>query len=1098
MRHPEFMRSMSRAIIYVLLLAIMLSCGKKEGDLFSNPNPSETGITFSNALTPNEDVNILDYLYFYNGGGLAIGDVNGDELPDVFFSGNQVKNKLYINKGNLKFEDITDEAGVAGNSTWNTGAIMGDVNGDGLLDIYVCAVVGINGFIGHNELYINNGLDASKKVSFTEASAEYGLDFDSYSSSAAFLDFDLDGDLDIYLLNHAVHTTESYGTAEIRKKRNYQTGDKLLRNDNGKFIDVSEEAGIYGGVNGYGLGIAVSDFNQDGYPDIFVGNDFHEDDYYYLNNGDGTFSESLRDYFGHTSRFSMGNDVTDINHDGFPDLISLDMLPEDEKILKSSEGSDDMQTQRLRIERFGYHYQYSRNMLFINRPGSTYAETALQSGIAATDWSWSALFADYDQDGEQDLFISNGIKKRPNDLDYINFLSSDQIKKKINSTKLVDEQALEMMPNGAVHNYIFQGSGTGSFTDKSKSWIASDSLISGASAYADLDLDGDIDIITNNTDAPATVYENKTNDKANYLKIRFTYKEKNKLGIGSKVFIYQDRKVQYKELYTVRGFQASSEPIIHFGLNTNETVDSLKVIWPDKTYQTLTKVTANQTLTISQNKERPFDYSSLFPENKFIFEKVKHSLGIHFLHQEDRYLDFNRQKLMPYQIGDRGPATAVGDLNDDGRDDIFFGGSKYIPSTVFIQTDSAFVKTEIPQISKDSIKEDITAIIADFDSDHKNDLFIGTGGADFFDEMNPLLDTYYQKQEGSFKIAGLPDYFENASVIKPFDYDSDGDLDVFVGSQSVTNDFGKTPISILLENQGGEFRIIENEALSKAGMVTDAEWSDFNNDGTEDLILVGEWMQPKFFKNEQGKLSEVKMFDASLNGLWQAIIPFDIDKDGDLDYLLGNWGSNSKFKASKRSPLKMYYSDFDDNGNTETVVAIEKNGQYYPIDDFNALSSQMNFLRKKFVSYKDFAGKSIEEVFTKEKLKEARILTVSELQSGYLENSDGKFTFIPFQSELQVAPIMAFLSFDFDHDGNHEVLAAGNYFGVKPYHGKLDSFSGAMIKSKNEVLLGHTIGLDLVNRSVRNLNTISFNKRPYLLVTFNNDKAQLYSLKLLQ
>jgi len=432
---------MKKELIFGLVFILIYGCGEKEGELFEILNPEKTGLAFVNTLTETDDLNILDYLYFYNGGGVAVGDINNDNLPDIFFSGNQVKNKLYLNKGNLQFEDITNKAGVQGNSAWNTGSVMADINGDGLLDIYVCAVVGIKGLEGHNELYINNGKSSVGEITFTESSAEFGLDFDSYSSSAAFLDFDLDGDLDMYLLNHAVHTQESYQNADLRLKRNFQTGDKLLRNDGQKFVDVSEEAGIYGGANGYGLGIAISDFNLDGWPDIYISNDFHEDDYYYLNNGNGTFKECLKDYFGHTSRFSMGNDVSDINHDGFPDILSLDMLPEDEKVLKSSQGDVDLQITRLQKE-YGYHHQFSRNMLQLNQ-GDQFSELGLQSGIAATDWSWSSLFADYNQDGQQDVFISTGIPKRPNDLDYINFVSSDQIRNKIDNTKLVDREALE-------------------------------------------------------------------------------------------------------------------------------------------------------------------------------------------------------------------------------------------------------------------------------------------------------------------------------------------------------------------------------------------------------------------------------------------------------------------------------------------------------------------------------------------------------------------------------------------------------------------------------------------------------------------------------
>ena len=1082
---------MNRVVLILGTVFMLVGCQKKEGTLFSNPSPEKTGISFNNTLTPTEDVNILDYLYFYNGGGVAVGDVNGDELPDIYFSGNQVKNKLFVNKGNLNFEDVTETAGVEGNSSWNTGTVMADVNGDGLLDIYVCAVVGINGMFGHNELFINNG-----NGTFTESAAKYGLDFDSYSSSAAFLDFDLDGDLDMYLLNHAVHTQESYGPSEVRKKRNYQTGDKLLRNDNGKFIDVSESAGIYGGINGFGLGIAISDFNQDGYPDIFVGNDFHEDDYYYLNNGNGTFTESLRQYFGHSSRFSMGNDVGDINNDGWPDIISLDMLPEDEKILKSSEGADDVQTQRMRKERFNYHYQYSRNMLFINRKRAPFAETALLSGVAATDWSWSALFGDYDQDGLQDIFVSNGIIKRPNDLDFINFASNEQIKKKLNNTKLVDPQALKLMPSGAIQNYIFKGSNDLVFKNMSGEWISNDTIISGATAMADFDLDGDLDLITNNSNQDATLYVNKTNSEAHFLKIKFKYEKQNTYALGTKVYSYHNGHLQFKEMYTARGFQSSSEPFIHFGYGNAEKVDSLKIIWPDKTYQILKNISVNQTLTIAPENTMPFDYPLSNDSKPTIFEKVKGNLGLEFTHIEDRYTDFDRQKLIPYQLSDRGPATAVGDLNNDGKEDVFFGGSKYIPSKIFLQKDTCFIETNFTQISKDSIKEDIDAVIVDLNSDGKNDLILASGGADFFNEMSPLLDSYYIQKNDTFEMVPLPEYFENGSIIKPHDFDSDGDLDLFIGSQSVSNDFGKIPNSVLLKNNNGSFEIIENSGLEKLGMITDAVWQDFDMDGSKDLIVLGEWMSPRFFKNSNGKFSEQILLKNPLKGLWQTIEPFDIDEDGDLDLVLGNWGANSKFTATTKSPLKMYYGDFDENGNSETIVATEKNGVYYPLEDLNGLSSQMVGLRKKFTTYKDFAGKSVEEIIGKNRLKKASIFSVNELRSGYLENKEGRYEFTPFQTELQLAPIKAFLSYDFDGNGKNELLAGGNYFGVKPFQGRFGSFSGAMIKTKNDVVLGHEIGLDFTNKSIRSLDMIQLKEKSYLLATFNNEKAQVYSLKM--
>ncbi|GLU43581.1 VCBS repeat-containing protein [Allomuricauda sp. NBRC 101325] len=1077
---------MNRFLIIFLFTTLIVSC-KKGGNLFDTPAPTETGVEFTNTLTTSKDLSILDYLYFYNGGGVSIGDINNDGLPDIFLSGNQVKNKLYLNKGNLEFEDISISAGIEGNSTWNTGVTMADVNGDGLLDIYVCAVVGINGFNGFNELYINNGDNT-----FTESAAKYGLDFDSYSSNATFFDYDLDGDLDMYLLNHAVHTQNSFGKFDLRFERRYETGDKLLRNDNGKFVDVSEEAGIYGGINGYGLGLAIADFNQDGYPDIYVGNDFHEDDYYYLNNGDGTFTESLKKYFGHTSRFSMGNDVADINNDGRPDLISLDMLPEDEVPLKSSEGDDNIQTQKMRIDRFGYHYQFTRNMLYVNQPDGNFMETALMSGIAATDWSWSALFADFDQDGQQDVFISNGIPKRPNDLDFIKFVSNDQIQQKIDNTKMVDQQALGLMPSGSVHNYVFKGTQDLQFQNMTEDWMTKDTLVSGATAIGDLDGDGDLDVVTNNINQPVSLYINKTNDKRTYLKIKFNYTVKNKLGIGTKVYAYNDGGLQFKELFTTRGFQASSEPMIHFGFENATEIDSIRIIWPDKTYQTLKNVATNQTLNLEPNNTKPFDYSKVNKVAKPLFTKVENNLGLDFTHVEDNYTDFNREKLIPYQISDRGPAMAIGDVNGDGKEDLFFGGSKYAPSKVFVQQDSIFVNKEFNAIQSDSIQEQISACIADFNSDGKNDLIVSNGGGDFFGPSEPLLDAFYVQQDTTFNRMALPEHYQNSSVIRPFDYDNDGDLDVFVGGHTITSNFGKPASSYILENNNGNFLPKKGfESISK-GMVTDAIWSDFDADGVTDLILVGEWMAPKFLKYQDGTFTEVQQLNIS--GLWQAIEAFDVDSDGDTDYLLGNWGTNSKFKASEAHPMKLYFNDFDDNGQTETVTAMEKNGKYYPLESLDGLASQMVYLKKKYTTYKSFAGATMEEIFGNDVLKASTILEVTTLKSGYLRNDDGQFVFVPFKNELQVSPIMSFLVDDLNGDGTPEVLMAGNYFGVKPYHGRLDSFPGALLTNDGSIVLGNQLGLDFTKKSIRHLKTIKINNKKYLLAVFNNDRAQVYNI----
>jgi hypothetical protein len=1081
---------MNNFIKISFLSLFVISCSKKQNYLFEKLTASESNIVFNNQLDPSKNISILDYLYYYNGGGVALGDINNDGLVDIYFTSNQDKNKLYINRGKNKFEDISKKAGVEGQSDWSAGTVMADVNGDGYLDIYVCAVVGINGFEGHNELFINN-----KDNTFTESAAEYGLDLDNYSSSAAFFDYDLDGDLDMYLLNHAVHSEESFGTVEVRNKRSYECGDKLFRNDNGKFTDVSEQAGIFGGANGYGLGLAVSDFNLDGYPDIYVGNDFHEDDYYYLNNGDGTFSESLKKYFGHTSRFSMGIDVADINHDGFPDIITLDMLPEDEKVLKSSLGDDNVQMLKMRTEKLGYHYQYTRNMLQLNNAGNNFTETALLSGIAATDWSWSALFADYDQDGEQDLLVCNGIPKRPNDLDYVKYYSNDQIKSKITTTKLLDKEALKRMPSGNVANYIFQGSKNLEFVNKSNIWIENDSIISNGSGYADLDNDGDLDIVTNNLNSVASVYINKTDSKSNYLKIKLEYEGLNTFGIGTKVISYAKGQKQFKELQTTRGFQSSSEPVIHFGYGKVSSIDSLVVIWPDKTFQTIKNTKVNQTLTVKAAKNRKiFNYKKLHPVLKPLFKKVAGDLGINYKHEENDYIDFLVQKLIPYQRSDRGPATAVGDLNGDGKEDIFFGGSKSHKPAIYLQNQNSFVKKNYAEIDNDSIYEDASAVIEDFNNDKTNDLFVVSGGGE---NGSNLLDRLYLKNGGKFSFANLPKMSQNASVIKAFDYDKDGDLDVFIGNNSLNNRFGSSSDCYLLNNNKGVFTIVNQKVFSGIGMVTNAVFDDFNKDGMVDLIVVGEWMKPTFFENKKGKFIDVTatIFPEKANGLWQAIIPFDIDGDGDQDYLVGNWGMNSKFKASANFPMKMYYDDFDTNGSFETIVAIEKKGKYYTTMGLDELAEQFSgSIKKRFNSYKSFAGKTLDEVFDAKFLEKAKLYEVHNLKSGYLRNDNGKFKFVPFSNALQVAPINCFVKDNFESTTKESVFAAGNYFGVSPYHSRFDGFSGVLISTEKTMILGNQLGIDLSQKAVRQLNVVSVNGKKYLVVTVNNNKVEVFEI----
>ncbi len=1084
---------MIKRILILFIIASCSGCGKhklQQGELFEKVNSEITNITFQNTLNPTEELNILDYLYFYNGAGVAVGDINNDDLVDIFFTSNQGENSLYLNKGNFQFEDITLTAGVSGNSDWNTGTTMADVNGDGFLDIYVCAVVGLQNLKGRNELFINNG-----DGTFTEKAKEYGLDFQNFSTSASFFDYDNDGDLDMYLLNHAIHTQNSFGNASLRNTRSNESGDKLLRNDQGRFIDVSTKAGIFGGSNGYGLGIATADFNNDGFTDIYVSNDFHEDDYYYVNNGDGTFNEQLKEKFGHVSRFSMGSDVADINHDGYPDILTLDMTPEDEKVLKASAGDETVDMLNMRINQLGYHYQYARNMLQINQEGRYFTETALLSGVAATDWSWSALFADYNQDGEQDVFVSNGIPKRPNDLDFIKYISNEKIKGKLTKTKLIDQDALDIMPSGTVQNYIFKGTKDIQFSNQSASWLPKDKSIATGSAYADFDNDGDLDLVTNTINNQAGVYRNQTNSTSNYLKLKFDFKKPNTFGIGTKVISYHNGVSQFKQLYTTKGFQSSSEAILHFGYGDEEIIDSLKIIWPDNTIQMAENVRTNQTLTIRVLHKRDLvDYNTLFPKSKGWFTKLDSLPGLNFTHKENNYTDFNRQKLIPYKISDKGPAIVVKDLNGDKKEDIFFGSSKNEASRLFYQTSKGFEEQEVEALYTDRLKEDVAAVIEDFNNDGKNDLLVASSGGEYYGSSKELIDRLYSFSDSGLKRLQFPELFEHESVIKPYDIDQDGDLDLFIGAYAVSNDFGKIPNSYLLINDKGKFSVKENAALQKVGMVTDAIWSDFDGDTIKDLIVIGEWMSPRFFKNNKGNLTDITstITNQKLNGLWQSIQEFDIDNDGDPDYLLGNFGLNTKFKASEDFPLKMYYADFDDNQKTETIVALPKNGEYYTVLGLDELSNQLNFLKKKFTNYTSFAGKTMEEIFGIEALHQATLLEVHQLASGYLKNENGKFSFIPFTETLQVAPITEMLKHDFNNDGQEEVLMAGNYFGVTPYHGRLDGFDGAVLQKGNVVIKANELNINLTQKAIRGLNIINFINKEYLLVTIHNEKAEIY------
>ncbi len=1047
-----FIKYLTYLLILLFLLTGSISCTPGNDKPFTLLSHRKTGIKFKNLIKETENFNHLQYSYLYNGGGVAVGDINNDGLTDIYFTGNLVHCRLYLNKGDFEFEDITEKAGVGARETWNNGATMVDVNGDGLLDIYVCSSTDARAKYRRNLLFINNG-----DLTFSEKAREYGIEDPAYSTHSAFFDYDKDGDLDLFVLNHSIdhYTVFNKNSPKFKQQSNPKFGQKLFRNDGHSFTDVTKEAGIHSNVINFGLGIAVSDFNNDHWPDIYICNDFYEQDYLYINQKDGTFKDELEKYFSHVSFSSMGCDAADVNNDGYIDLFTLDMLPAGSMEQKLVAGPHNYEKYKL-LETRGFYYQTTRNMLQMNAFGKYFTETGQYAGVSSTNWSWSPLLCDFDNDGLKDIFITDGYGKNNTHMDVLLLLVEDAKKRRLGEKGMTNMELVEKTPSTILINYLFKNNGDQTFTDVSKDWGFSEGTLSNGAAYADLDNDGDMDLIINNINDYASIYRNNADTlKNHYLKIKLIGGGMNTGGIGARIDVTCGEKTYTQECYPSRGYMSSVDHNLIFGLGTANHIDRLKIIWPDLREQVLTDIDVNQTI-ILRNDEAKDKVRDIQPHYDSIFYPLKDQPPLVYEHRENKYIDFRKQPLLPYLLSTQGPFIAKGDVNNDGLEDIFIGGAKGLPGQLFYQEkDHSFKPTDMACFTKDAGCEDIGVLFFDADLDGDADLYVVSGGNEFRVTSPELQDRLYLNDgTGRFeKAAGhLPKMLTSGSCIKAADIDLDGDPDLFVGGRLTPELYPIAPRSYILQNDGsGHFKDITeemNEALVNPGMVTDGLWTDFNNDSLPDLIIAGEWMPVRLFENTGGTFKEItgQPWMAHSHGWWNRIAGGDFDHDGDIDYVIGNLGLNSLFKASPEEPVSIYANDFDHNGTLDAVVCAYIDGKNYPIYSKDDLGAQIGDIYIKYPTYKSFASQTITEMFSEEALDDALVLEANNFSSSFLKNNgNGQFELYPLDASAQLSPVYAIKTGDYNRDGKLDLILAGNFFGSRITYGRYDANKGLLM-----------------------------------------------------